>query len=136
MVSAIALVSLLSSLLVANLSISILHDIIAAQYICVVIVALGATPSLLKLKTLKTRDGKPLKIIQTIAAGDYETFGMFLLQDENGAAVKVIKKGNIHDGPESVTQAILQHWLVTSDSSTRIYQHLIQCLRDSELGAL
>ena len=104
--------------------------------ICVATIALGATPSLLKLKTLKTRDGKPLKIIQTIAAGDYETFGMFLLQDENGAAVKVIKKGNIHDGPETVTQAILQHWLVTSDSSTRTYQHLIECLRDSELGAL
>ena len=105
--------------------------------ICVATIALGATPSLLKLKTLKTRDGKPLKIIQTIAAGDYETFGMFLLQDENGAAVKVIKKGNIHDGAESVTQAILQHWLVTSgDSSTRTYQHLIECLRDSELGAL
>ena len=102
---------------------------------CVVTIALGATPSLLELKTLKTRDGKPLKIIQTIAAGDYETFGMFLLQDENGAAVKVIKKD--HDGAESVTQAILQHWLVTSgDSSTRTYQHLIECLRDSELGAL
>ena len=93
-----------------------------------------ATLSLLKLKTLKTRDDKPLKIIQTIAAGDYETFGMFLLQDENGAAVKVIKKD--HDGAESVTQAILQHWLVTSDSSTRTYQHLIECLRDSELEAL
>ena len=104
------------------------------MYYCVVTIGLGATPSLLKLKTLKTRDGKPLKIIQTIAAGDYETFGMFLLQDENGAAVKVIKKD--HDGAESVTQAILQHWLVTSDSSTRTYQHLIESFRDSELGAL
>ena len=27
---------------------------------------------------------KPLKIIQTIAAGDYMTFGMYLLQDDNG----------------------------------------------------
>ena len=96
----------------------------------------SSTPTLLKLKTLKTGDGKPLKIIQTITAGDYDTFGMLLLQDENGAAVKILKKDNIHDGAKSVTQAILQHWLETSDSSTRTYQHLIECLRQSELGAL
>ena len=63
-------------------------------------------------------------------------FGMLLLQDENGAAVKILKKDNIHDGAESITLAILQHWLETSDSSTRTYQHLIECLRQSELGTL
>ena len=34
-----------------------------------------------------------------------------------------------------VTRAILQKW-VTSDAPTRTYQHLIDCLRQSELGAL
>ena len=33
------------------------------------------------------------------------------------------------------TEAILQKWL-TSDAPTRTYQHLIECLRQSELGAL
>ena len=38
-------------------------------------------------------------------------------------------------GAASVTEAILQKWL-TSDAPTRTYQHLIECLRQSELGAL
>ena len=80
-------------------------------------------------------DGKPLKIVQKIAAHDYTTFGMYLLQDENGEEVTLIEKDHIIKGAESVTQAILQKWL-TSDAPTRTYQHLIECLRQSELGAL
>ena len=94
-----------------------------------------AAPTLLKLKTMKGADGKPLKIVQKIAAHDYTTFGMCLLQDENGEEVDLIEKDHINKGSESVTQAILQKWL-TSDAPTRTYQHLIECLRQSELGAL
>ena len=100
-----------------------------------VYVYIGALPTLLKLKTMKGADGKPLKIIPTIAACDYTTFGMCLLQDENGLAVDLLKKNHINDGAEGVTRAILQKWL-TSDAPTRTYQHLIECLRQSELGAL
>ena len=97
---------------------------------------IGALPSLLKLKTMKGADGKPLKIVQKIAAHDYTTFGMCLLQDENGEEVALIEKDHIiRGGAESVTQAILQKWL-TSDAPTRTYQHMIECLRQSELGAL
>ena len=60
----------------------------------------GATPTLLKLKTMKRADGKPLKIVQTVAAHDYATFGMCLLQDENGEEVALLKKNHIHDGAE------------------------------------
>ena len=84
---------------------------------------------------MKSTDGQPLKIIQKIAAGDYMTFGMFLLQDDNGEEVIVIKRDHIHDGAESVTQAILIKWL-TSGALTHTYQHLIECLSLSELGAL
>ena len=96
---------------------------------------LGAPLTLLKLKKLKGADGKPLKIVQKIAAHDYTTFGVFLLQDENGEEVKLIKKNNIQDGAESVTEAIILKWL-TSDAPTRTYQHLIECLKDADLGAL
>ena len=92
-------------------------------------------PSLLKLKTIKGADGKPLKIVQTIAAHDYTTFGMCLLQDENGEDVALIEKDHIIRGAKSVTEAILQKWL-TSGATPRTYQHLIDCLRQSELGAL
>ena len=93
------------------------------------------TPTLLKLMKMKGADGKPLKIVQKIAAHDYTTFGMCLLQDENGEEVALIEKDHIIRGAESVTQAILQKWL-TSDALTRTYQHLIECLEDADLGAL
>ena len=96
----------------------------------------GATPTLLKLKAMKGADGKPLKIIQTIAAGDYMTFGMYLLQDENGAEVELIEKNNIHKGAEGVTQSILQKWLTSGAAHTHTYQHMIESLGQSELSTL
>ena len=94
-----------------------------------------ATPTLLKLKMMKGADGKPLKIIEKVSGGDYVTFGMCLLQDENCDKVELIEKDYKHKGAEGVTQAIIKTWL-KSDSPTRTYQHLIECLRLSELGAL
>ena len=84
---------------------------------------------------MKGVDDTPLRVIETIAAGNYKKFGMYLLRDDNGAMVNLVKKNHIHDGAESVTEAILEKWL-TSDAPTRTYQHLIECLRQSELGAL
>ena len=92
-------------------------------------------PTLLDLMEMKGADGKSLRVIQTIAAGNYNMFGMYLLQDKNGTMVDLIEKDHIIRGAASVTQAILQKWL-TSDAPTRTYQHLIECLRQSELGAL
>ena len=99
------------------------------------LVCVGATPTLLDLLSMKGADGEPLRVIETIAAGNYKKFGMYLLQDKNGTMVDLLKKNHIHDGVENVTQAILQKWL-TSDAPTRTYQHLIECLGQSELGAL
>ena len=84
---------------------------------------------------MKGADGNPLKVIETIAAGNYKIFGMYLLRDDNGAMVDLIERDQIIKGAASVTQAILQKWL-TSDAPTRTYQHLIECLRQSGLGAL
>ena len=84
---------------------------------------------------MKGVDDTPLRVIETIATGNYKKFGMYLLRDDNGAMVNLVKKNHIHDGAESVTEAILEKWL-TSDAPTRTYQHLIDCLRQSELGAL
>ena len=84
---------------------------------------------------MKGADGKAMQVIKNIAAGDYETFGMFLLQDDNRMQVDLIKKEHVQEGPENVTQNILQKWLL-SDASTRTYQHLIASLKEAELGAL
>ena len=92
-------------------------------------------PTILDLFMMKGADGKPLRIFETIVAGDLTTFGMCLLDDENGTTVDLIKKDHIHDGAKSVTRAILQQWL-TSTVTPHTYQHLIKCLRQSELNAL
>ena len=89
---------------------------------------------LLQLKKMKGVDGSHLKIIQKIAAGDYETFGMCLLQDRNGEKVELIKKNNREEGAKHITQAVLKEWL--RDGPERSYDHLIECLRESEQGAL
>ena len=74
--------------------------------------------------TMKEADGRPLKIVETIVASDY-----------NGAAVDILKKNHISESAEAITQSIIKKWL-TSGAHTRTYQHLIECLRQSELGAL
>ena len=80
------------------------------------------------------KDG--VNVIQRIAAGDYATFGMCLLQDENGVKVDLIKKNNRQEGAEGITGAILREWLRNSPEHTRTYDHLMECLRESGLGAL
>ena len=95
----------------------------------------GTTPTLLSLKTMRGANGEPLKVVQKIAAGDYMTFGMCLLQDENGDEVELIKKDLMHGGTESITQGIIKKWMA-SDALTHTYLHMIECLRESELGAL
>ena len=84
---------------------------------------------------MKGVDGRPLKIIETIAAGGYATFGMCLLNDENGDEVELIEKDHSSKGADSITQAILKKWL-KKDSPTRTYKHLVECLKQSDHGAL
>ena len=93
-------------------------------------------PTLLKLKMMKGADGKSLNIIETVAAGDYKTFGIFLLKDENGDQVELIERNHGQRGVEDVTQAIIKKWLTSGAAPTRTYQHLIECLGQSGLGAL
>ena len=84
---------------------------------------------------MRGANDEPLKVVQKIAAGDYMTFGMCLLQDENGDEVELIEKNHKQDGAKSVTEAILKRWL-KSGGPTCTYDHLIECLRASDLGAL
>ena len=69
---------------------------------------------------MKGVDDKPLRVIETIAAGNYKKFGMYLLRDDNGAMVALIEKDHIIRGAASVTEAILQKWL-TSDNSYSVH---------------
>ena len=79
-------------------------------------------------------NGKPLKIIQEIAAQGYITFGMHLLRDEDVKEVRVIGK-NHKDDVEDVVRAIIEKWLASSEAP-RTYQYMIECLRKSQLRTL
>ena len=60
----------------------------------------------------------------------------------NGVDVDVlIKKKHAHDGPVGITDhAIIKKWQTTSGAAstpvTYTWQHLMECLRQSELGTL
>ena len=75
-----------------------------------------------------------MNVIQKIATGDYETFGIHLLQDENGKKVDLIKRNNRHEAAEGITRAILREWL--NNGPKLSYDHLMECLRKSGLGPL
>ena len=77
-----------------------------------------------------------VNVIQRIAAGDYAAFGMCLLQDENGVKVDLITKNNRQEGAEGIARAILREWLRGGPEHTRTYDHLMECLRESGLGAV
>ena len=106
---------------------------VTASYDLCLCIDTDSTPTLLYLEEMRV-NGKPLKIIQEIAAQGYIKFGMHLLRDEDGKEVRVIGK-NHKDDVEDVVHAIIEKWLSSSEAP-RTYQHLIECLRLSELGAL
>ena len=95
----------------------------------------GSRPTVLEIRMMKGIDGRRLKIIETIAAGGYMTFGMCLLNDENGDEVELIEKDHSSKGADGITQAILKKWL-KKDAPTRTYKHLVECLKQSDHGAL
>ena len=109
------------------------------QYTCQLLTACSfitgqdATPTLLELDGMKGADGNSLGIIEKIAAGNYERFGIHLLHDVNGTRVKLLMRNN--NDPENVTWKILQQWL-ENDAAPRTYQHLMKCLKKSRLSAL
>lgn len=75
-----------------------------------------------------------LTVIEKIAAHDYTTFGMLLLQDDDGDRIELIKKNHRQEGAEGMTEAIIRQW--RKDGRTCTYKHLIKCLRDCKLGTL
>ena len=81
---------------------------------------------------MKGMDGKPLCVIRRIAI-NYYTFGVNLLQDNNGEKVDVLERDQKE--AEAITREILKKWL-RDGGPTCTYPHLMECLRESELGAL
>ena len=73
-----------------------------------------------------------MNAIETIAANDYESFGMFLLNDINGNRVDLIKEDV--SGATRITTKIIQTWLKTT-GTPHTYRYLIECVRKAGMGA-
>ena len=86
---------------------------------------------------MKRPDDSDLNVIETIAAGNYQSFGMLLLHDKNGVTVHLLKKNHDLEGADGITEAIIMKWLTdASQTAPCTYQHLTECLRRSQLGKL
>ena len=96
-------------------------------------ICVGDKPKILKLKKLKAPDG--LSIIESIAAKDYTTFGMYLLDDDNGNKVDMIKKKDRNAEVPAIVEAIIKDWLEVTDP-VPTYSHFVECLKDAGMGAL
>ena len=107
--------------------------LVLRSYLNIIISSAADLPTLLKLK-MKGTDG--VNIIQKVAAGNYTTFGMYLLQDESGVRVDLIKNDHRQDGAEGITEVIIQKWLTDGSTQIRTYEYLIKCLRESEMESI
>ena len=70
----------------------------------------------------------------------YKVWNKCLLQDEYGEEIRLIKR-NINKGAESITRTIYHTEMADKCMAhlatyTCTYQHLMECLRQSELGVL
>ena len=66
---------------------------------------------------------------------DYELFGTFLLQDNDGNKVKTIERSE-HDDPLRITVEILRQWLQGNGKLPVSWETLVQCLRNSNLNVI
>lgn len=89
---------------------------------------------------MKKQDGSDLKFFGTVAGQcNVESFGILLLNDENGSEVNALAADNARKGTstEVFVQSIIKTWLTKgSPDAPCTYEHLIQCLNDSGLGTL
>ena len=70
-------------------------------------------PTVLKLMRMKKQDGSDLNLFATIAGNcNIESFGMFLLSDDNGSEVKVLEADYARKGTEAFVKSIITKWLM------------------------
>ena len=93
----------------------------------------GHSPNLPTLRHFPVRNGF-IDIAAKIGT-DYELFGTFLLQDDDGNKVKNIERSERGD-PLRITVEILRQWLQGNGKLPVNWQMLVQCLQDSNLNVV
>ena len=93
----------------------------------------GKPPTLPLLRKFPVKDG--FADIAAQIGTDYELFGTFLLDDENGHKVKNIERTERGDSL-CITVEILRQWLQGKGRNPVTWQTLIACLRDTHLNVI
>jgi hypothetical protein len=93
-----------------------------------------AAPTLKGLSMLKTREGKKIKIISTVASR-WRALGDQMEFDEFGAKLDAIKTKNNND-PEECCREMFQHWLKGNGVRPCSWCKLIELLNDCDFEVL
>jgi hypothetical protein len=93
-----------------------------------------ATPTIGKLAMMKTREGKRIKIISTVASR-WQELGDQLEFDEFGSKLDAIQTKNRGD-PEPCCREMFQHWLKGSGVRPCSWRKLIELLEDCDFEVL
>ena len=83
---------------------------------------------------MKTREGKKIKIISTVASR-WQELGDQLEFDEFGAKLDAIKTKNLAD-PEACSREMFQHWLKGSGVRPCSWRKLVELLEDCDFEVL
>ena len=98
-----------------------------------ILLSSGHPPNLRTLRRFPVKNGF-IDIAAKIGT-DYELFGTFLLEDDDGNKVKTIERSERGD-PLRITVEILRQWLQGNGKLPVNWQTLVQCLQDTNLNAI
>ena len=90
-------------------------------------------PSLLTLTKFPGKTNK-FNVMERIGS-NYDTLGMFLLQDDDGAKVSALKH-ELQRNTFQICKNILELWLQGRGKRPVTYATLVDCLRDVKLNTL
>ena len=93
----------------------------------------GDKPSLVTLKKFPGQSGN-FNVLERIGQ-NYNDFGTFLLQDDDGTKVSAIEAERLRNCP-SICEDIVKKWLQGQGEQPVTYAVLVQCLRDAKLHTL
>ena len=91
-------------------------------------------PTMKQLNMLERRDGRdPVRIITRIG-NEYAQLGIFLLNDEDGAVMTIIKE-NSRGNVEDINREMLRRWLAGAGADVS-WKVLVETLKNCKLKVL
>ena len=96
---------------------------------------LSSAPRLAQLRVMRTADGQKIEIVKTVAT-KWRDVGVLLDFDAKGDTLDRIKADWVHEGVESCSQSMFQHWLQGNGVRPASWATLLEILEDSRFVSL